>query len=378
MNILLTSGRTPVPLDLARTLKAQGHKVFLVESLSFHLCSLSTAFEKQFRVEPPASQTSQYIKSLKKIIRECEIEVIIPLYEEIFYLAIHKSELEQYCRLLSDDIETLDRFHNKNKFVATIKKLGLPTPETIQVTSKADALAKIQTNASVVMKPTYSRFGKDVLHHPKPSDLDILDIGATRPWVVQQRITGQQYCVYALADQGNVKALAIYPQEMVAINMCVNFVHEPHPGISQWVELVVKDCHFSGQISFDLILDDQNRIYPIEANPRVTSGIHLLVNEPEFNHQLLHPESKPVIQPKSDSQAMLAFLVILRLLVCGKDFRRNWQRFRQSRDAVYSSHDPLPAFIGQFLFGVYLIIKGMINGKNFYEISSLDIDWNGK
>lgn len=160
--------------------------------------------------------------------------------------------------------------------------------------------------------------------------------------------------------------------------MCVNFIHEPHPGIKEWVEVVIKNSRFSGQISFDLILNGRGWIYPIEANPRVTSGIHLLVNNPEFIDQLLNPDSKNLIQPKEESQMMLGVFVIQHLLVFWKDFRRNWQRFCKSRDVVYFFKDPLSAFIGQFLFGGYLIIKGMFRGKFFYKISSADINWNEK
>lgn len=349
-----------------------------MESFPFHLCSLSNIFEKQITIEPPASQPLQYIQSVKKVVIKYQIDIILPLYEELFYLSLYKPELESHCKIFLSDIELLEEFHNKYTFIEMIKKLSLPIPETLQVICKDEALVQIKKPHPVVMKPTYSRFGNEVILYPRPHDLEYIEIHSSRPWVIQEHIVGKHYCVYALAHNGKLLALAIYPQEMVGMNMCVNFVHEYHSGIQEWVERVINHSHFSGQMSFDLIIDTHDTIYPIEANPRVTSGIHLLINNPAFIEQLLNPQPTTLIQPNDHSRTMYGIFVVQQLFMFWKDFKRNLHRFAKSRDVVFSWKDPLPAFIGQFIFGAYLLMKGIINGKTFNDISLLDIKWNGK
>lgn len=52
-NILITGGRAPVALELARLFKAAGHRVYAAESAKYHLCRVSSAVEASFRVPSP-------------------------------------------------------------------------------------------------------------------------------------------------------------------------------------------------------------------------------------------------------------------------------------------------------------------------------------
>ena len=53
------------------------------------------------------------------------------------------------------------------------------------------------------------------------------------------------------------------------------FQCEQVKSIETWVSAFVKKLNFSGQIAFDFIQTKDGEVYPIECNPRLTSGIHL-------------------------------------------------------------------------------------------------------
>ena len=68
--ILLTGGRAPVTLDLARRFKQYGYEVYVAESISYHLCRYSNSVKKSFLVPSPANYKSEYINELSSLIKK--------------------------------------------------------------------------------------------------------------------------------------------------------------------------------------------------------------------------------------------------------------------------------------------------------------------
>jgi short-subunit dehydrogenase involved in D-alanine esterification of teichoic acids len=59
-NILLTGGRAPVTLDLARAFHRAGHTVFMAESLRGHLSQPSNAVKAHFVVPAPRQELRRF------------------------------------------------------------------------------------------------------------------------------------------------------------------------------------------------------------------------------------------------------------------------------------------------------------------------------
>ena len=77
-NILLTGGRAPVTLELARLFSGAGHRVFVADSLPHHLCSYSRSVFKNFLVPPPRFDPTGFIDALVDIIETEKIDLLIP------------------------------------------------------------------------------------------------------------------------------------------------------------------------------------------------------------------------------------------------------------------------------------------------------------
>ena len=375
MNILLTSGRTPAPLELARHLKALGNKVFLIESSRIHLCTLSRVFTKKIRVPAPAECPQKYIAAVKKIISENNIELVIPMYEEILYLAQFKSEFEADCFRLIPDLEVLERFHNKFTFIEMLKELNVKCPETVQVSNAQDAADAVEQMGKSIIKPVYSRFGTFVKYNPNKAVLNKLDITEKNPWVVQEQISGRQFGTYILALNGDVLAMSLYAQEVTYNNVSINLSHSENPEILDWIRTLIKKSAFTGQMSFDLIVNDQG-IFPIEANPRVTSGIHLLVQDPNFIQQLTAPVKREILPSGKNSCAAKQLLLPTTLAFWNKGLFK-WKCLLKDRDIIFQKNDPLPFLFGFYLYLLYLIFLCLIKMKNSQIVSSMDIDWDG-
>jgi hypothetical protein len=91
--LLLTGGRAPATLALARQLIRQGYRIHMAESATFYLCQASNAIERHHSVPSPRLNPKQYIASLIRICQEAGITALLPTCEEVFYIAQAHAEL---------------------------------------------------------------------------------------------------------------------------------------------------------------------------------------------------------------------------------------------------------------------------------------------
>jgi predicted ATP-grasp superfamily ATP-dependent carboligase len=138
-NILLTGGRAPAALELARIFHAAGHQVFLAESVSSSLTANSCSVAASFLVPPPRQQPKDFIRALIKIICQNKIDLLTPTCEEAFHVARGHAELSECCTVFVEPLVRLRPLHNKWMFIQLAAELGLPVPKTSLI-ERADDL----------------------------------------------------------------------------------------------------------------------------------------------------------------------------------------------------------------------------------------------
>jgi len=378
-NILITSGRAPGSLELARIFFHRGHKVFTADSMKHHLCSMSRAVEKNFRVPKPRQETLKYIESLIKIIKEYKIEILIPTCEETFYISKYRQKLVKYCEVFVDDFSKLSLYHNKYTFIQFAKTLGLSVPRTQQITNRESANKIIEDSQKIVLKPTYSRYGEDILIAPQSiNEFTGKIISASYPWVAQEYIKGLQYCSYSIARDGVVLASSVYPSEIKSNQVSLNFSSRQHPAIDAWIARFVQKTQFTGQISFDFIVRD-NRVYAIECNPRMTSGIHLFAERKDVAEAITNNGfiTANTLRPQKGISRMMALLVIIYGFKNFSEIPKHILIFFSAKDIIFNIRDPLPA-LSQFLAFISLILKSLKNNISLSKVTTHDIEWNGE
>ena len=378
-NILLTGGRAPAALELARVFHNAGHTVFMAESLRGHLSQPSNAIRKNFLVPPPRQQTSAFLDALKSIIVENKIDLLIPTCEEVFYVAMGRDQLP--CVVFAESIKKLNDLHNKWNFIVNAVGHGLYAPETILVNNQDDMLHAYSHWRELVIKPVYSRFAGQTLILPSLKQaLAALALNSKSRWVAQEYIKGTQICTYSVCLNGRITAHTTYPSTFTAgQGAAIVFKHINHPAIFKWVKTFVEKNTFTGQIAFDFIETPNGQLYALECNPRATSGVHLLASHPNFVEAFLNPNILCVNRVKDHS-----YMLATAMLVYGfpKALKNNqlaaWVKtFFTSDDVILDFKDPMP-FIMQFrsiLAYVSLARKEKITAL---EASTFDIEWNGE
>lgn len=127
--------------------------------------------------------------------------------------------------------------------------------------------------------------------------------------------------------------------------------------------------------------DKSGMLYPIECNPRATSGVHLFRKEDGLQQAIVQSGSPTVIlQPQANTKVMLA----MPMLGYGLAADRSWngldawlRSFASARDAVFRWNDPLP-FLSQIPMLVQFSLISRNRGISLMEATTADIEWNGE
>jgi len=378
--VLFTGGRAPYTLELVRLFHKSGYEVFVAESLKDNLAGTSVFTKKCFTVPPPAQHPEGFINSLKKIIVEAEIDLLIPTCEEVFYLAMAKPILEQYCEVFTAPIETLRILHSKYEFIEHLKKIGVHFPKTEVVDNLEELKTEVEKMGDFVIKPEFSRFGTLAVINDL-AKISKITVKKDYRWVVQRLIRGKPYCSYSVVREGKVLATSIYPTTYSAGNAAVYFEAVNIPEIAEVIAKIAVSLNYTGQIAFDFIHSEKDNIYyPIECNPRATSGVYLFSPEDPlplaFSSQKITAEKLEYrkIKPKMLFLAMLIYnLPKLKKFSEGKQFIK---KIFAAEEAIFCFSDPKPFFV-QFksLFHYFLLARK--NKISLLEASTVDIEWNG-
>ncbi|MEA5573349.1 ATP-grasp domain-containing protein [Calothrix sp. UHCC 0171] len=387
-NILLTGGRAPVTLELARFFTTAGYQVFVADSIKHHLCTNSRYVFKNFLVPQPRYNSTAYIQALLEIVKQENIHLLIPTCEEIFYISHGLIELNKYCQVFAETVHILNQLHNKWEFICQVKKLDLVTPQTWLVKSKAEIIDILQSSNSfhkLILKPVYSRFASNIhILSPKNYQLSVqeiehIQISKNKTWVVQEFISGKHYCSYSIVHQGKITAHAAYPTVFTAgKGSCIYFEAVNHPQILQWVKTFVESLKFTGQIAFDFI-EANDILYPLECNPRAISAIHLFQVSDKLETAFLNTTSE-IIQPQMYQRAMIS----MAMLVYGLPDAIRYHQFRQwlkiffsTKDVIFRISDVMP-FFSIFIILWQSLLMSFKTGLSLIQVSTQDIEWDGE
>jgi len=378
-NILLTGGRAPATLDLARAFHRAGHTVFMAESLRGHLSQPSNAIRANFVVPAPRQDRAGYVKAMRNIIIQNQIEMLIPTCEEIFHISKERDQLP--CAVFAEPIKILDHLHNKWHFVINAIGNDLYAPETMFLNTLDDMLHAYAHWRNLVLKPVYSRFAaRTLILPPLKKAINSVAVSPRLPWVAQEYMVGKAYCTYSVCHNGYITAHTTYPSHFTAgQGATIVFQHVEHPEIFNWVQSFVRKNHFNGQIAFDFIETEDGTICALECNPRATSGVHLLASHPQFTEAFLNPQLKTIMPAAGDKYMLSTAMLVYGLpqsIVDGEFI--NWLRtFFTSDDVILDFKDILPFFLQIRSIFAYLSLARKY-GISSLEASTYDIEWNGE
>jgi len=295
----------------------------MAESMNWHLCRFSNAIKKNFKIPSPRFEFKSFKAEILKIIQDQNIDILIPTCEEVFYLSQFKSDIEVLCTAFLLDEDQLMDLHNKNTFIMRAQKIGLRVPKTLLVYSLKDLRDNREKGKKYIFKPSFSRFGTQI--QVLPADFDetkVTDFSLDNPLLMQEFIGGEEYCAFTILREGQLKAFSVYKKSYTAGNgACIYFSAEKNQEIKKWIERFLESSQYTGQVSFDFKIDD-GLVYPLECNPRTTSGIHLFKDSKSIVDSFFDGEYVDAANDRKE--AMIALAMVIFELPRMKNLKVHW------------------------------------------------------
>ena len=339
--VLVTGVGMTKGLALARNFYQAGHNVigadFEPVFLPISSGRVSRSLKTFYRLHRPAGGrvgAQAYANRLLEIIRRENVDIWVSCSGvasavEDGYAKELVEELTS-CKAIQFDVATTERLHEKHNFIEYVRDLGLSVPDTYTVRSKKALLRVLNDNAASGKKFVLKYIGTDdsvrgdmtllPLRTTQQTETHVsnLSISDDRPWILQQYISGPEYCTHALVIAGQVKAFVACPSSELLMH------YTALPAKSSLTQSMLRFTRevaaaggptFSGHCSFDFLIDEQEvdaavreegrdvKLYPIECNPRAHTAVALFRNTPEMAdaYMTLLDKKKPSTPTRSPS-----------------------------------------------------------------------------
>lgn len=352
MRILVTSARLPHALGEIRKLGEAGHEVYAADTFRTSPGLHSAQVQEAIITPSPTFETLAFIDALVDVVRTRRIERLLPGFEELFYIAKHRDALDPLTDVFLPPFELLARLHDKARFVALTRELGLPIAETHVVTSQDELRTAAASLDEYFARAVYSRGGVTLLTNTGPlaGAVALADCHPTpdQPWLVQRFVHGEDLCSFGVAQHGKLVLHCAY-RHPLTIEHAGGIVFESvdAPDVQRIVERYVEATGFHGQISFDY-LRTADGLSVVECNPRPTAGV-FMVEPAELSAALFDPPSRAIVVP-AGRRAQIASAIV-------RDMFRDPRDIPQDLHLLLSRTHDVYAAPGDRLPGLYQILS---------------------
>lgn len=364
MKILITCPRAPVSIEWIKIAKRGSHQVVLVDSLDYPISKfyINTTYVK---IPSPRVDFSGYQREMEKLF--LVVDMVIPNCEDIFFLSKLKDSTSADVLFFMPDTKLLFTLHHKFEFFSLLNS-HIKIPESRLIRSKKD----IKLNEETVLKPVYSRFGRDVIRDVNSNNIKNIVITSENPWVQQKFIKGTAICNYAVCEYGKVVSHVVY-KPMYLLNQAAStyFEYYEDARCESFIIEFAKVNNYHGQVAFDFI-DDGSDLYVLECNPRATSGLHLLSSSITIKYDGEINKESEILKKSYRVGVSLYVLFGFKALLNG-NFLKLYNNHKKAKNAL----DGLP-FYSQFLSLYEMIKRAIIYNKPITSASTFDIEYDGE
>jgi hypothetical protein len=206
-----------------------------------------------------------------------------------------------------------------------------------------------------------------------------LPISPANRWVAQERLAGEELCVWSAMRRGLVVACIVYrPVLRHGRSAAYAFEAVDSPALVEMASRIARHVGGDGQLSYDVIIGTEGRVAPIECNPRTVSGVHLVDGSPELARALLG-QSKLLAPPAGTVRYLSPAMALMGApaALAGGSFAKLRAVWRRGRDCVGRPGDRLPV-AGVILDAVRFALTGAARLQGPARGTTDDIEWNGE
>jgi predicted ATP-grasp superfamily ATP-dependent carboligase len=380
MRILITSSRMPYAVGMARKLAEAGHEVYASDAYELAPGSHSKYLAGHFVTGSPRDATERFIDDVVRISSENGIEMIVPSFEEVFYLATQRNRIDGVTGLYAPPFETLARVHDKATFQALTDRLGIRTPKTLVARSDEELREHIGRFPRYFARAAFSRGGVALLTNTGPlaGHVAVEDCHPTpeSPWLVQEFVDGPMLCTYTTMHDGRPTAHCTYraPRQWEH-STAIAFESVDGSETLEIASAIAGDLGYDGQMSLDFV-DDGGTLYMIECNPRATDGL-LLVDANDLSEAVTQPKRELTMVPPGE-EVQLSMAVFGQMFDEGlREWPKSIRDLADIGDAGKGWHDHMPTLYNFLAFAHHAKLEMKERTALFVAMAG-DISWDGQ
>jgi hypothetical protein len=365
--VLVTTTHMTKSLFLARKFHEAGHRVVAVSipRHRFGPLRFSRATSAFHLIADPATDPAGHVRDLLAVIRAEGVDTVVPVIDEPGVPQPTSDAvpvLAEHCAVLAGDPAMHRLLNDKASFAELVRAAGLPHLETRRITDVRQVRDADFAGREYVLKPPeWTSMSADhrvvVLAGPADAPAD-LRIRPDRPWVLQRRATGREYCVHTTCREGRITVYTC--SESSALQL--NYRHVDVPAIWRWTRDFVAAHRLDGQVSFDFILGEDGVPRPVECNPRPHSALVAFHDSPDLAAAYLDPACDGVVRPLPGSRPVHwlgAELGKLPQALRRRRLRAWLHDLRNGEDAVFDWRDPLPFLVMHHVQLPVLVLRAL-------------------
>lgn len=375
----------PAAIDEIRKLGQQGHTVVASDTIGTAAGSHSR-FAARHQVTPsPRYESRAFVAEVGRILRDERIDVVLPAFEEVFYLAKHSAEVTPFAELFCPPFSTLATLHDKAQMLDLARELQVRVPRSTVATSEADFRHAMLEYREHFGRPVYSRGGVELVTNTGPLagalSIERCEISKEKPWLVQEFVHGVDVCTFSVAQRGRLTAHAAYvhPREIEHAGGIV-FESVDEPECLSIAQKIVEHTGYHGQVSFDFMRTDHGMVL-IECNPRPTAGVHVVSAE-MLDEALRDTKATRLRLTPPGIQRKYSIALVRDMLLHFREIPQDMKHlFSHAKEVFADPEDLLPALYQVISYTHVIDYRLHAHGHRTTDLMAAyfhDICWNGE
>ncbi|MGV9793014.1 ATP-grasp domain-containing protein [Gordonia sp. NPDC003422] len=386
--VLATTSRMPFAVDEIHKLGETGRDVTAADTFAASPGSHSRGASRHVVVPAPTQRTAEFIAAVMEVIRRERITWLLPMFEEVFYLARHRDLLRdaggEHLELFFPDFDTLAKVHDKVAFTRFCRELGLSAAESATATTRDELRAATQMWPHWFARAAYGRGGLDVLTNTGPlageSSIDEVTPTPDEPWLAQEYLKGVDRCSWSVVHHGEVVLHSCYEHPLTIDDRGgIVFESVDSPESLAAAQTIARELNWHGQLSFDYLVTDDGVHHMVECNPRPTAGCTLATSE-EFDTALFAPSGLVVVP--AGRKKMIKAAVLRDALKHPSHLRRNLAAAKGASGVYDQAKDHMPLIYSALSLQhilAYRKVLGIDRNKREELVATqfFDVLWDG-
>ncbi|MEM1396270.1 MAG: ATP-grasp domain-containing protein, partial [Pseudomonadota bacterium] len=252
------------------------------------------------------------------------------------------------------------------------RSAGLTVPATYAAnTPEAAALAQ---QTPYIIKPRNGCSGHRFQRYSRNATIPTSE--RQSDMLVQRQVAGEEVSSFCIARDGVVLGSVVYRGRILAGTVACCFEQVNHRAADQWTKKFVGAFGLTGFFGFDFIVDDNGTPWPLECNPRLTSGIHFMnaddltaaVVDDGFRGKIRLSPTKMMME--GHTSLTMAYKDLLR----PRKYLATLSTMARSEDVLFRLRDPAPFFLMTPMS--WRILSGaVLKRRSFGQTATDDIVW---